>query len=141
MAPQTPIKQRVIRELLNARAPDDLARFYVFPMPTQIGDHLTIYQTPADLAQGYVARAEEKARQGQSALQTRVAAVELPRNNRFRVWVDWLFTDPQGNPGTGERTVYFCSLLRGNPAVEMIQCLGSPGQRETPKIRTIAAVG
>lgn len=125
MPPHKAIGQRAIKDILNARSVTDLSRYFIFPMPTQIGPNLHIYQTPQELAQGYAALAQAKAQKGQSGFHSRIAAIELPRNNRFRVWVDWLYSDHTGTPRTGERSIYFCSILRGQIAVEMIQCAPS----------------
>lgn len=123
MPPQPAVGQSVIKTILNARSVTDIASCFIFPMPTQIGPYLHIYDSPEQLAQGYAALAQTKAQKGQTAFQPRIAAIELPRNKRFRVWVDWLYTDQHGNPCTGDRSIYFCSILRGHTAVEMIQCL------------------
>ena len=127
MPSQPPVRQSVIKEILNARTPDALSRYFAFPVAAQDGNQLTIFQTPADLAEGYAALTRAHAQMGHSAYHARIVAIELPFKNRFRVWVDWLFTDQHGNPCTGDRAVYFCRLLRGQPAVEMIQCHSKAG--------------
>lgn len=122
MPPPTAAGKRVIKEILNARTAADIARCYIFPMPTQVGPHLHVYHSPKELAQGFIQVAQAKSGKGLTSCQPRIVAVELPRNNRFRVWVDWLYADQAGNPCTGDRSIYFCSTFRGRVAVEMIQC-------------------
>ncbi len=122
MPPQTTARLAAIRAMLNARTPREIATHFTFPMPAQFGPHLHVYRTAAELADGYAQRGAAKRQQGQSDFHCRIAAIELPRNNRFRVWVDWLYTDPDGTPRTGDRSIYFCSTFRGQIAVEMIHC-------------------
>ena len=122
MTPRAAVGLNVIREILNARSPDDIARYFTFPMPAQSGADLHVYQSAQDLADGYSQLAKAKRNLGQTDFHCRIAAVELPRNSRFRVWVDWLYTDQDGNPRSGDRSIYFCSTWHGQIAVEMIQC-------------------
>ncbi|MFM2388605.1 MAG: hypothetical protein RLZZ437_160 [Pseudomonadota bacterium] len=122
MPPQNATGLRAIKDMLNARSTAELSRSFIFPVPAQSNGKLHVYATAQELADGFARLAAVKAQMGQTAFQPRIVAIELPRNNRFRVWVDWLYTDQHGTPCTGERSIYFCSTLRGHTAVEMIQC-------------------
>ncbi len=132
------VGQRAIKHILAARSPSEIARCFIFPMPTQIGQHLHIYTTAQELADGYAQLAQAKAQKGLTLFHSRIVAIELPRNNRFRVWIDWLYTDQDGNPATGDRSIYFCSTLRGHAAVEMIQCQPPSNPQQPARKKTYA---
>jgi hypothetical protein len=130
--PQKAARLSVVHQILTARSPSELAPHYTFPMAAQIGGQIHIYATPKELAEGYATVQVARERKGQAATAFRIAAVELPRNNRFRVWVDWLYAGADGTPKTGDQSIYYLSRVNNRIAVEMIQCLSAPPAPTAP---------
>jgi hypothetical protein len=108
--------------LFEADGFHDLCSHYIFPMPVQAGKQMNLCQSQAELAQifsAYLNVVEERGLVGPSV---NIAAVELPRGGRFRVWTDWCFTRAEDQMPVQDRTIYFCRILNDQIQIEMIAC-------------------
>jgi hypothetical protein len=53
-------------------------------------------------------------------LEPKVLAVDLPRNGRFRVWIDWQEHSEQEGASRHASAVYFCKVAANGFKIEMI---------------------
>ncbi len=107
-------------ELLLSGQIDALAASYMFPLPVFMAEAQVVVHTPQRASAMLCLQRISMIRRGVFAIQPRIAAIELPRNGRFRVWVDWLET---AIPVQGTRrgsAVYYCSSQPSGLKIEMV---------------------
>lgn len=108
-------------ELLLLGQCDDIARAHIYPLPLYLMDRMTVLQRPDQMA--------EVLREVHLSLRTRrvrhliadVAAVELPRQGRLRVWIDW---EELGEGASGHqvsKSVYFGRMTEAGFRPEAVQ--------------------
>jgi hypothetical protein len=118
-----------LSRIFDARAADALCAHYTFPLPVQMGETLQVFQRPQDLGRAFSDFRTRNAALGLTQPNARIAATELPRNGRFRVWVDWTYQDATSGTSLRERAIYYCSQIGRSTGIEMIQCSGTIANR------------
>jgi hypothetical protein len=101
----------------------DLAEDYVFPLPVQVNGDLIVLHSPADMAAALANYRDQNTAQGLTPSYPQIVAVDLPRNGRFRVWVDWTYTPDAGPEALRTKNLYFCSTIGSRIQIEMVQYL------------------
>lgn len=104
----------------GARGGDPLARSFAYPLPIFMGRRTALAHTAADV-EGLWRNLRVLARAGgYRRLVPRIVASELPRDGRFRLWVDWT--------GEGERdamplfrTILFAESTRDAQVIQMVE--------------------
>ena len=110
----------------------DLERFvemYSLPLPIHAPGGLTVVVDQEGGTDFLNQMRAEWARRGVVALRPDVSAIELPRANRFRVWIDWKEIDAAGVEAPGSTIIYYCRKCPTGLRTEMMQYtyLSSPG--------------
>jgi len=114
--------------LFHAGAFDEMVRAYAFPLPVEQDGAVVVYSDPAQY-QGALAliRATLLAG-GMTGLCGRLAARELTRDARFRVWVslDLIYADRIDLAAV--RFVHYCRQTAERIQVEMVKMLHNPAE-------------
>lgn len=110
----------------------DLDRFhemFILPLPIHAPGVLTVVLDPNHGTGVLNHMRAEWAGRGVVALRPAVSAVELPKHNRFRVWIDWTEIDASGAEAPGSTIIYYCRKCPTGLRTEMMQYthLSSPG--------------
>jgi hypothetical protein len=127
------------RELLIEGKPETLAGTFDFPLAVQMDEDMLVFSDPQDLLAGVKLYRAEMTRLGVATMTTRITAIELPRDGRFRIWADWdIIRDGQIEVGA-KRSIYYCRtcLKTGVPVtkIEMLQCTRYRTQRDIAPLR------
>lgn len=116
-------------ELLLSGQIDRLVAEYVFPLPVFLhSNRLVIHST--DQAKLVLAHLRATLlERGVVALRPRVAALDLPRAGRFRVWVDWQEIAFPAEATRISQAVYYCRATKLGLRTEMVNYthLSMPG--------------
>ncbi len=108
--------------LFHADGQAALCEHYRFPLPVQAGNRLLLCHTHHDLTRVFTAYLDGASARGQTRPSAELAAMELPRRGRFRVWMDWCFRASDTQIPVRERTIYYCRLQDDQVQIEMIAC-------------------
>ena len=73
--------------MLDGRV-DDLVREFIFPFALFVGGRWRSFANADELVSCFAATMQSRQDRGIIHLETRVVAMDLPRQGRFRVWVD-----------------------------------------------------
>ena len=125
---------KLLASRIDARAGDPLARSFAYPLPIFMGRRTAIAQTAAEVGVLWrnlrvLARAG-----GYRRLVPRLVASELPRDGRFRLWVDWT-GEGEGDARPLFRTILFAESTRDAQVIQMVEVrvlsrrLGRRGRR------------
>lgn len=107
----------------NARRMQPFLAFTVMPFAVQIADEFLPFQDHDSLEEALLRYQAVLAGKGVSALQPHVRALELPRQGRFRLWVEMVFLrGAEPLPQTSAAILYARDTGRG-PMLEMVQFL------------------
>ncbi|MFM7333682.1 MAG: hypothetical protein ACKO1H_04600 [Tabrizicola sp.] len=107
-------------EQMLSGALDALADSYVYPMPVYLRDQSLVVTSPERACAMLCLQRLSMIRRKVVALRPTIVAVDLPRNGRFRVWVDWLELAIPAE-GTGRSSaVYYCSEGPSGLKIEMV---------------------
>lgn len=104
----------------------EMAAMHTYPCPVQLEDRLLVLRTPADLIAGMSRHRQSLADRGATDFTFSIAAVELPRAGRFRVWARHAHRGPDGASGDETHAVYFlherpdCGRPDGRLVIEML---------------------
>ncbi len=113
-----------LSHLFDAGGAEALCTHYTFPLPVQLHDGYSLIQSPKDLALAFDSLRARQTAAGLLNPSVEIAATELPRQGRFRIWLDWTLTDSKTRLPVSERVVYYCSQIGRNIGIDMIQCMG-----------------
>lgn len=69
---------------------DEATQMWAFPCPVQAGSELMVVRDAAQLRANFEAMRGPVVAAGVCRLEPRVGAIEIPRNDRFRIWVRWV---------------------------------------------------
>jgi hypothetical protein len=97
-----------------------IAASYAFPLPVYLSDQPLVVSSPERACAMLCLQRLSMIQRQVVALRPTVKAIDLPRNGRFRVWVDWL---EQAIPaeGTGRSSaVYYCTTRGSELQIEMV---------------------
>lgn len=108
-------------DLLLAGRYDDLARFYAHPLPIHFGKARILIQSHQELRDYFRCFHQVIMRHGIRRLTAHQKARELPRQNRFRLWITWENPEPAKGVASQMDTLYYCNTHAGDMQVEMIQ--------------------
>jgi len=102
---------------------------FSLPLPIHAPDGLTVVLDPAGGTDFLNLMRAEWAKRGVVALRPKVSAIELPKDNRFRVWIDWTEINAAGVEAPGSTIIYYCRKGPFGLRTEMVQYtrLSSPG--------------
>ncbi|HMS94539.1 MAG TPA: hypothetical protein PKA03_04865 [Tabrizicola sp.] len=102
---------------------DGMGAMFALPLPIHFPSGMTIVLDP-DAGQGILRQmSQELQKRGTVAARPEITAVELPKQGRFRVWIDWKETNAAGVEVTGSSILYFCRKVPTGLQTEMIQYL------------------
>jgi hypothetical protein len=102
---------------------DRIASEYYFPMPVHLDGSRLIVRSAAEATAMLRLQHAACVERGVVALQPTVTAVDLPRGNRFRIWVDWDEVSKLDPPPLKSTVVYYCRQTPGGFRIEMIDYL------------------
>ena len=108
-------------ELVRSRNLREVARFYRFPCLIELPDRTVVAMNMDELEALLTERSTHLAAAEVIDITARVAAVEMPRENRFRAWVRWAYHYPDRVEPDGAGIIYY--LVRspgGLIAIEML---------------------
>lgn len=102
------------------------ARAFAYPQPVQVARTMTVIASAAEMTQVLAAYRGANLARGLAPSAPQIVAQELPRNGRFRIWVDWVYGDA-GAPATPRtRNIYYCSVDGGRIMIEMSEYIRLP---------------
>jgi hypothetical protein len=101
---------------------DALCDHAAFPFPVQSGNRMMVCPTRGELMQVLTACLAGADARGPGDASAQIAAIELPRKGRFRVWVDWHCHVGGDQTLTVERMVCYCRIMADHVRIEMIAC-------------------
>lgn len=102
---------------------------YSLPLPIHSPGGLTVVVDPEGGTDFLNQMRAEWAKRGVVALRPDVSAIELPKANRFRVWIDWKEIDATGVEAPGSTIIYYCRKGPTGLRTEMMQYtrIATPG--------------
>ncbi len=106
-------------DLLMAGRYADLSVYYETPLPIHFDTSMAIAGTKDALRDYFSNLHHALMARGITRISPQITAREVPRGNRFRVWLNWLNMTPGTNPSRSE-AVYFCRKEQGLMQIEMI---------------------
>lgn len=112
-----------------------------FPLPIHFPNTLTVAFTPAQRGAMLEKRRLDLVARGVVALHPDITAIDLPREGRFRVWVDWKEQTASGSEMRGSSVIYYCRAGTFGLQTEMIQYthVSEPGQPVMPQDLALSA--
>ena len=119
-----------LAEMFNGRDVRAIADCFVFPLPVQVQDDLIVFHTAERMTEALLFYRANNVQQGLSPSVPRIAAIDLPRNGRFRLWVDWNYPETPGMQTQKTQNIYYCSASGGHIVIEMVQYLRVAAQGE-----------
>lgn len=99
---------------------DQIAEGYRYPLPVYLGARRMIVRNPDEAKAMLILQHSVYLGRGVVSLVPNVKAIDLPRGDRFRVWVDW---QEKAMPGTESRVssaLYFCRQSDSGLQIEMV---------------------
>ncbi|TNC52039.1 hypothetical protein FHG66_04370 [Rubellimicrobium rubrum] len=84
----TPLFVRLGELFVKGRL-DEMSRHFAFPCPIEIEGGLVVIRTPKVLEAFLATRRSSALLAGMTQMTPRIAAIEMPRKGRFRVWLRW----------------------------------------------------
>lgn len=107
-------------ELLLAGRIDELIGSYIFPLPVFLPEQRMLLNGPEEAILVFAVLRRSLLQEGVVALQPKIRAVELPREGRYRLWVDWQeLVMPSGEMRVSS-AIYYCRTTPLGPRVEMV---------------------
>jgi hypothetical protein len=100
-----------------------LAEVYVFPLPVQVNGQLVVLQTSGAMVEALAHYHRQNTAQGLAPSNPQIVALDLPRNGRFRLWVDWTYGANAGPNAARTQNLYYCSAIGARIQIEMVQFL------------------
>lgn len=131
---------QVQSDLLLAGALEGFGAMFTLPLPIHYPGGLTVVRPEAG-ADFLMRMRNELVHRGIVGMRPVIAAMELPRAGRFRVWIDWQEITASGAAIPGSRIVYFCRNSVDGLRTEMMQYthLSSPGLVAAPEKLPLSA--
>lgn len=110
-------------ELFSEGRLSELADLWHFPSPIMVGTQIRLMRDRADYIAYVAARREAGLARGLRSIAPLVAAVEIPRYGRLRVWMRWRATYADGSTvDDTDGSVFFLSRSPGGTfCVEMLE--------------------
>jgi hypothetical protein len=99
---------------------DRIVAEYCFPLPVHLGPSRVIVRSPEEATAMLGLQQAAFLGRGVISLQPCVTAMDLPRDGRFRAWVDW---HEQAHPGQRAQlstAIYYCRQTPAGFRIEMV---------------------
>lgn len=116
---------RHMRELMQGHLTEFVSE-YDFPMALHLKETLIVYPSPVKMLEATQAYHAWLVADGVSSMHVRINAVDVPRQERFRVWTTIFHTRPKGQPTSQTESVYYLRRKRGRILIEMVDCTETP---------------
>jgi hypothetical protein len=97
-----------------------LAESYAFPLPVYLKDQPLVVTSPDRACAMLCLQRLSMIQRQVVAVRPTVLAVDLPRNGRFRVWVDWLEVTISAEGTRRSSAIYYCSDHQSEIKIEMV---------------------
>lgn len=116
-------------ELFVAGRLREATEFWTFPCPIEEAGELLVMRD-ADALEAFLRRRRKAAGEaGLLAMTPRIIALEVPRNDRFRVWLRWLYRYPTHAEEASDTAVYYIHRRpSGELTIEMMDVARIPAQ-------------
>jgi hypothetical protein len=99
---------------------DMLAASYRYPLPVFLENQRLVVSSAEIASSMLCLQRLSMIHRRVVAIRPRVTAIDLPRGDRFRIWVDWL---ELAIPADGTRTasaIYYCTDHPAGPTIDMV---------------------
>lgn len=102
------------------------AKFFSVPLPFHYKNDLKVLHTLEDLEATLRTLVANYRANGVEQVSWKISAIDIPRQNRFRVWVNWdhIFADWVNKDAS--QITYFCHLKGEKLCVEMVHFVHTP---------------
>lgn len=100
---------------------DKVVKRYAPVLPVYLGSERMMFCGYDEIGDALARHRNEVFTRGFTVLRGRVAAVSLPRKDRFHVIVDWQYATQSGIEGPESRSVYYCRKTSMGPLIEMLE--------------------
>jgi hypothetical protein len=107
-------------ELMLSGDMDTIATAYIYPLPVFLTNRRLVVGAPYQASAMLRLQRLSMIRRGVVAVRPKVTAIDVPRNGRFRVWVDWLELAIPSEGTRSSSAIYYCSNQPSGPKIEMI---------------------
>ncbi len=99
---------------------DDMVEAYRYPLPLYLGDRRVIVRSPQEARAILVLLRSALHARGVVSLQPKVSAIDIPRDGRFRVWVDWHELAISAEQTRMSSAINYCRMTDSGIQIEMI---------------------
>jgi hypothetical protein len=111
---------------------EEMVSMWALPCPVHRGDELTSVRTPEELVAYLRAMREAIEPEGVAALSPELVGIEIPRDQRFRVWMRWIL-ERQGGTRVPLPAVYHLHRRpSGSLCIEGMEVPDAPADAEAP---------
>jgi hypothetical protein len=100
-----------------------LTEDFVFPLPVQVEDQLMVIHTADQMSTALAAYHAQNIAEDLTPSRPQIIAIDIPRNGRFRLWVDWVYGEGAQKDQVRTKNLYFCSVFGNRLQIEMVQYL------------------
>ncbi len=114
--------QRITRHF-NAGNLVAMAEAYVFPLPVHMNGNMIVLRTPSELVQALALYRDLNLAEALFPSAPRIVAIDVPRNGRFRLWVDISYGSPAAPDQRTTSSIHYCSFIGNRVQIEMVQYL------------------
>lgn len=97
-----------------------VAAQYVYPLMVDLAANRVIVRSAEEACAMLELQRLSVIERGVVHLEPKVLAVDMPRNGRFRVWVDWQEHSEKDSASRHSSAVYFCRVAEVGFKIEMI---------------------
>jgi len=114
---------------LSSLISGDVAAFvsdYDYPMALYVEDEIVVYPSPVALTEASGAYRRWLINSGITHYTCRINAVDIPKLNRFRVWVTIFAHCAKCDTVDQTESIYFLRDKRGQLLIEMVDCTETP---------------
>lgn len=108
-------------DLLHSGNFERVADLYDIPLGVHVEGELLVYRSRLALLHGLQNLMSEYRANGVRALCWHLAAIELVRDRRFRLWINWDHVFDDRIESAANKVTYFCRLEGQGLKVEMVQ--------------------
>lgn len=117
---------------------DDLVKDYVFPVPVDLLSTRVVARGPEEGRAMLELQRNFLLERGVIALKPDVTAVDMPREGRFRVWVDWHEISVSPEATRVSSAVYYCSSDGADLNIEMVDYVRLSTPELQPRFAALA---
>ncbi len=105
----------------------EMTGFWSFPCPVEVGGRLVVMRDPPMLRDYFARRHDQAQVDGLTAMIPRIAAIEMPRQGRFRVWLRWQYEFADlCVPDDAASLYYMARSAGGGLSIEMMDLVRLP---------------